>query len=46
MYYLRILLPTFYGVKIGDMVQAKEVSETNGFYISINYVLPKISGVV
>ena len=26
-------LANFYGVKIGDMVQAKEVSETNGFYI-------------
>ena len=26
-------LANFYGVKIGDMVQAKEASETNGFYI-------------
>lgn len=26
-------LANFYGVKIGNMVQAKEVSETNGFYI-------------
>ena len=26
-------LANFYGVKIGDMVQAQEISETNGFYI-------------